>query len=62
MNISQNQFRNLYGLFIVMFTISVGYTMLNFHESRRLRILQQEIAEEQLKQIKNRKKGAEENI
>lgn len=62
MNISQIQFRNLYGLFIVMFTISVGYTMLNFHESRRLRILQQQIAEEQLKQIKNGKKGAEENI
>ena len=47
MEITESQFRNLYGLFIIMFSISVGYTIINFHESRNLRLLQEKIAEEQ---------------
>ena len=62
MQISENQSRNLYALFTVMFAVNVVYTIWNFHESRKLRILQQMIAEEQLNGLKNgkRKEGAEE--
>ena len=59
MNISENQSRNLYALFTVMFAVNVVYTIWNFHESRKLRILQQQIAEEQLNNIKNGKKKEE---
>jgi len=62
MNISENQSRNLYALFTLMFAVNVGYTIWNFHESRKLRILQQQIAEEQLNNLKNGKKKEEENI
>jgi hypothetical protein len=62
MNISENQSRNLYALFTLMFAVNVGYTIWNFHESRKLRIIQQQIAEEQLKALKNGKKKEEENI
>lgn len=55
MEITESQFRNLYGLFIIMFSINVGYTIINFHESRNLRLLQEKIAEEQLKEIKKKK-------
>ncbi len=55
MEITESQFRNLYGLFLIMFSISVGYTIINFHESRNLRFLQEKIAEEQLKEIKKKK-------
>lgn len=60
MNISETQSRNLYALFTVLFAINVGYTIWNFHESRKLRVIQQQIAEEQLKGIKNGKKKEEE--
>lgn len=53
MNISENQSRNLYALFTLMFAINVGYTIWNFHESRKLRLLQQRIAEQQLKNLQN---------
>jgi sensor domain CHASE-containing protein len=56
MNISEKTSRNLYALFTVLFAVNVGYTIWNFHESRKLRMLQQQIAEEQLKNIKNGKK------
>jgi hypothetical protein len=55
MNISENQSRNLYAFFTVLFAINVGYTIWNFHESRKLRLIQQQIADEQLKQLKNGK-------
>ena len=55
MNISENQSRNLYAFFTVLFAINVGYTIWNFHESRKLRLVQQQIADEQLKQLKNGK-------
>ena len=55
MNISENQSRNLYAFFTVLFAINVGYTIWNFHESRKLRLVQQQIAEEQLKELKNGK-------
>ena len=59
MNISENQSRNLYAFFTILFAVNVGYTIWNFHESRKLRIIQQQIAEEQLIQIKNGKKKEE---
>lgn len=59
MNISETQSRNLYALFTVLFAINVGYTIWNFHESRKLRLVQQQIAEEQLKGLKNGKKEEE---
>ena len=55
MNISENQSRNLYAFFTVLFAINVGYTIWNFHESRKLRLIQQQIADEQLKELKNGK-------
>ena len=62
MNISENQSRNLYAIFTVMFAVNVAYTIWNFHESRRLRLIQQQIAEEQLKSLKNGNKKTEEDI
>jgi hypothetical protein len=56
MNISENTSRNLYALFTVLFAVNVGYTIWNFHESRKLRVLQQQIAEQQLSNLKNGKK------
>jgi high-affinity Fe2+/Pb2+ permease len=62
MNISENQSRNLYAIFTVMFAVNVVYTIWNFHESRKVRLIQQKIAEEQLKSLKNGTKKPEENI
>jgi hypothetical protein len=59
MNISENQSRNLYAFFTVLFAVNVAYTIWNFHESRKLRLIQQQIAEEQLKGIQNAKKKEE---
>jgi hypothetical protein len=59
MNISENQSRNLYALFTVLFALNVAYTIWNIHDSRKLRIIQQQIAEEQLNLIKNGKKKEE---
>jgi len=59
MNISENQSRNLYALFTILFAVNVGYTIWNFHESRKLRLIQQQIAEQQLNEIKNGKKKEE---
>jgi hypothetical protein len=53
MKITENQSRNLYALFTVLFAINLGYTIWNFHESRKLRLIQQRIAEEELNRIKN---------
>jgi len=59
MNISENQSRNLYAFFTLLFAVNVAYTIWNFHESRKLRNIQQLIAEEQLNTIKNGKKKEE---
>lgn len=56
MNISENQSRNLYAMFTVLFAINVGYTIWNFHEQQKLRKIQQKIVEEQLVAIQNQKK------
>jgi hypothetical protein len=45
-----------------MFAVNVVYTIWNFHESRKLRLIQQQIAEQELKSLKNGNKKAEENI
>jgi hypothetical protein len=52
----------LYAIFTVMFAVNVAYTIWNFHESRRLRLIQQQIAEEQLKSLKNGNKKTEGDI
>jgi hypothetical protein len=59
MKISENQSRNLYAFFTVLFALNVGYTIWNFHESRKLRMLQQKIAEEQLLALEREKKEEE---
>lgn len=59
MKISENQSRNLYAFFTVLFAVNVGYTIWNFHESRKLRMLQQKIAEEQLLALEREKKDEE---
>jgi hypothetical protein len=60
MKISENQSRNLYAFFTILFAVNVGYTIWNFHESRKLRMLQQKIAEEQLLALEREKKDEEE--
>jgi hypothetical protein len=60
MNISESQSRKLYALFTILFAVNVGYTIWNFHESRKLRLLQQKIAEQQLLNIENGNKKKEE--
>lgn len=62
MNISESQSRNLYAFFTVLFAVNVAYTIWNFHESRKLRVVQQLIAEEQLKEIEKSKKKAEQPV
>ncbi len=62
MNISENQSRNLYAFFTVMFAVNVAYTIWNFYESRKLRLIQQQIAEEQLNDIKNGNKKEEKPV
>lgn len=62
MNISENQSRNLYALFTVMFAVNVVYTIWNFHESRKLRLVQQKIAEEQLKSLNNGKNNEQKPV
>jgi len=59
MNITETQSRNLYGFFTILFAVNVAYTIWNFHESRKLRMIQQQIAEQQLNEIKNGKKKEE---
>jgi len=59
MNISENQSRNLYAFFTILFAVNVGYTIWNFHESRKLRLIQQQIAEQQLNELKNGKNKEE---
>lgn len=59
MKITENTSRNLYAFFTILFAVNVGYTIWNFHESRHLRRLQQQIAEQQLNNLKNGKKEEE---
>ena len=60
MNISENQSRNLYAMFTVLYAINVAYTIWNFHEQQKLRKIQQKIVEEQLIAIQNTKRQEEE--
>jgi len=60
MNISENQSRNLYAMFTVLFAINLVYTIWNFHEQQKLRKIQQKIVEEQLLAINNSKRKDEE--
>jgi hypothetical protein len=62
MNISENQSRNLYAFFTVLFAVNVVYTIWNFHEARKLRLIQQKIAEEQLNAINNGKNKEQEPV
>jgi hypothetical protein len=60
MQISENQSRNLYAMFTVLFAINLAYTIWNFHEQQKLRKIQQKIVEEQLLAINNSKRKDEE--
>ena len=46
MNITENQSRNLYAIFTVMCAVSLAYTIWNFHEQKKVRDLEKQIAEE----------------
>jgi hypothetical protein len=60
MQISENQSRNLYAMFTVLFAVNLAYTIWNFHEQQKLRKIQQKIVEEQLLAINNSKRKDEE--
>lgn len=53
MDISEKQSRNLNAFFTILFAVNVGYTIWSYHESRKLRLIQKKIAEQQLKKIQN---------
>lgn len=52
MEITPKQQRNLYAIFIGLFAVNVAYTIWNVREQAKLRKIQQELANEQLKQAK----------
>jgi high-affinity Fe2+/Pb2+ permease len=53
MNITENQSRNLYAIFTVMFAVSLAYTIWNFHEQKKVRDLEKQIAEEKLRLLQD---------
>lgn len=58
MDISPKQQRNMYAFFIGLFAVNVAVTAWNIREAHKLRVLQTELSNEQLAEIK-RKKGTE---
>lgn len=53
MNISEQQSRNIYAVFTVLFAVNVIYTIWNIHEQAKLRELEKKIAHEKLKYLQN---------
>ena len=53
MNITEQQTRNIYAVFTILFAVNVIYTIWNIHEQAKLRELEKKIAEEKLKLLKN---------
>lgn len=53
MKITENQSRNLYAVFTVMFAVSLAYTIWNFHQQQKVRDLEKQIAEEKLRLLQN---------
>lgn len=51
-----NQDKKLYTLFVGVFVLNVAVTVWNIAEGHKLRKLQQELAEKQLAQVKNKEK------
>ena len=54
MNISEQQSRNIYAIFTVLFAVNVLYTIWNIREQAKVRELEKEINEERLKMLKKR--------
>lgn len=53
MKITEQQSRNIYAVFTVLFAVNVIYTIWNIREQSILRELEKKIAEEKLKYLKN---------
>lgn len=53
MQITEQQSRNIYAIFTVLFAVNVVYTIWNIREQAKLRELEKKIAHEKLKYLKN---------
>lgn len=53
MNITEQQSRNLYAVFTILFAVNMAYTIWNFREQAKLREIEKKIAEEKLKALQN---------
>jgi len=53
MNISENQSRQLYAIFTIMFAVNLAYTIWNIHEQNKVRDLEKKLAEEKIKALQN---------
>lgn len=56
MEITPKQQRNMYAVFVGLFALNVAFTVWNIREQHKLRKLQQELTEAQLREAK-RKNG-----
>jgi len=54
MNISEQQSRNIYAIFTVLFAVNVIYTIWNIREQAKVRELEKEINQERLKMLKKK--------
>lgn len=53
MNITEQQSRNIYAVFTILFAVNVVYTIWNIREQAKLRELEKKVAEEKLKMLQN---------
>lgn len=61
MKITENQFRNIQVLFTLLFAVNIGFTIWNIYETHQSRVMERQILEEKLNQLRNGKKEEEEN-
>jgi hypothetical protein len=59
MNITPKQQRQMYAIFIALFAVNLGITIISYREQAKLRKLQKELTIEQINNAR-RKKGEEE--
>ena len=53
MNITEQQSRNIYAVFTVLFAVNVIYTIWNIREAHKMREIEKKIAEERLRLLKD---------
>jgi hypothetical protein len=51
MEITEQQSRQLYAIFTIMFAVNLAYTIWNLHEQHKLREIEKKLAEEKIKAI-----------